>query len=61
MTGISITAVAGLPEVTINALPTWGGTQRLPRMIGLSRAREVVLFGRRLSADEALAWRAFWK
>ncbi len=51
----------GLPEVTINALPTWGGTQRLPRMIGLSRAREVVLFGRRLTADEALAWGIFNK
>src|SRR3954470_804505 len=46
----------GLPEVQINALPTWGGTYRLPRAIGLARAKEVILFGRRLTPQEALAW-----
>lgn len=49
-------AVFGLPEVALNALPSWGGTIRLPRIIGIARARELVLFGRRLSAEEAQNW-----
>jgi enoyl-CoA hydratase/carnithine racemase len=49
-------AVLGLPEVALNALPSWGGTIRLPRIVGVARARELVLFGRRLTAEEALAW-----
>jgi enoyl-CoA hydratase/carnithine racemase len=49
-------AVFGLPEVALNALPSWGGTIRLPRIVGVARARELVLFGRRLTAEEALAW-----
>jgi len=49
-------AVLGLPEVGLNALPSWGGTVRLPRVVGVGRAREIVLFGRRLDAAEALAW-----
>ena len=50
------TATLGLPEVQINALPSWGATYRLPRAIGMARAKELALFGRRLSAEEALAW-----
>ncbi|MGH6937868.1 enoyl-CoA hydratase/isomerase family protein [Hypericibacter sp.] len=46
----------GLPEVALGALPSWGGTVRLPRIVGVARARELVLFGRRLSAEEALDW-----
>jgi enoyl-CoA hydratase/carnithine racemase len=46
----------GLPEVALSALPSWGGTVRLPRIVGMGRARELVLFGRRLAAEEALAW-----
>jgi enoyl-CoA hydratase len=49
-------AVLGLPEVTINALPSWGGTARLPRIVGLGRAREMILLGRTLDAATALAW-----
>jgi enoyl-CoA hydratase len=46
----------GLPEVALGALPSWGGTVRLPRIVGVARARELVLFGRRLTAEEALDW-----
>jgi enoyl-CoA hydratase len=49
-------SIFGLPEVRISALPTWGGTYRLGRTVGAGRAKEVVLFNRRLSSDEALAW-----
>lgn len=48
-------AVLGLPEVTIGIIPGAGGTQRLPRVVGEARAKELILFGRRLSADEALS------
>lgn len=43
----------GFPEITVGVLPTGGGTVRAPRAIGLSRAREMMLFGEPLSADEA--------
>lgn len=46
----------GLPELALNALPSWGGTVRLPRIVGVGRAREIVIFGRTLSAEEAVAW-----
>jgi 3-hydroxyacyl-CoA dehydrogenase/enoyl-CoA hydratase/3-hydroxybutyryl-CoA epimerase len=46
----------GLPEVELGLIPGWGGTQRLPRRIGLERALQVILGGRRLSAREALRW-----
>ncbi len=42
-----------LPEVGLGLFPGWGGTQRLPRLIGKGRAREVILTGRILSAQEA--------
>ena len=48
-------AVLGLPEVGLGAIPGYGGTQRLPRTIGLGRAIELVVTGRRVRADEALA------
>jgi len=44
----------GLPEVTIGMIPGSGGTQRLARMVGLGRAKDMVLRGRRLGAEEAL-------
>jgi 2-oxoglutaroyl-CoA hydrolase len=45
----------GLPEVTIGMIPGSGGTQRLVRLIGLGRAKDIVMRGRRVTADEALA------
>ena len=48
-------AVLGLPEVGLGAIPGYGGTQRMPRLIGLGRAIELVVTGRRVRADEALA------
>src|SRR5205807_878020 len=46
----------GLPEVELGLIPAWGGCQRLPRVIGLERALQVILSGRRLDAKEALRW-----
>jgi 2-oxoglutaroyl-CoA hydrolase len=45
----------GLPEVTIGMIPGSGGTQRLARMVGLGRAKDIIMRGRRVAADEALA------
>ncbi len=45
----------GLPEATIGMIPGSGGTQRLARMIGLGRAKDVIMRGRRIGADEAVA------
>jgi 2-oxoglutaroyl-CoA hydrolase len=44
-----------LPEATIGMIPGSGGTQRLARMIGLGRAKDIVMRGRRIDATEALA------
>jgi enoyl-CoA hydratase len=46
----------GLPEVTIAALPGWGGTQRLPRLIGAGRAKHMILTGQPIEAAKAEAW-----
>jgi 2-oxoglutaroyl-CoA hydrolase len=42
------------PEVTIGMIPGSGGTQRLARLIGLGRAKDVIMRGRRIGAEEAL-------
>lgn len=44
-----------LPEATIGMIPGSGGTQRLARLIGLGRAKDMIMRGRRMGADEALA------
>jgi 2-oxoglutaroyl-CoA hydrolase len=45
----------GFPEVTIGMIPGSGGTQRLARLVGLGRAKDIVMRGRRVAAQEALA------
>jgi methylglutaconyl-CoA hydratase len=47
------TAQVGLPETRLGIIPGAGGTYRLPALIGLGRARDLVLTGRRVSAAEA--------
>lgn len=48
-------AEMGLPEVGLGIIPGGGGTQRLPRLVGVARAKDLVLTGRRVGAAEALA------
>lgn len=43
----------GLPETRLGILPGAGGTHRLPSLIGIGRARDLILTGRRVSAPEA--------
>jgi enoyl-CoA hydratase/carnithine racemase len=45
----------GLPEIRLGVIPGAGGTQRLPRLVGLARARDLIFSGRHVGAEEALA------
>jgi len=47
------TARLGLPEIKLGLIPGYGGTQRLPRLIGEARALEIILTGRTVEAEEA--------
>jgi enoyl-CoA hydratase len=47
------TAKIGLPEITLGLLPGYGGSVRLPRLIGKARAMEMILTGKPVTADEA--------
>ncbi|XP_035265261.1 peroxisomal bifunctional enzyme [Anguilla anguilla] len=49
-----VKARLGLPEVTLGLLPAAGGTQRLPRLIGVPAALDLITTGRHVSAQEAL-------
>jgi len=49
----SSNAKLGQPEVTIGIPPGWGGTQRLLRIVGPSKAKELIFTGRTISAEEA--------
>lgn len=51
---LSENAVVGMPETGLGFLPAAGGTQRLTRLVGPSMAKDMILTGRRLSAQEAL-------
>jgi enoyl-CoA hydratase/carnithine racemase len=48
-------AVLGLPETSLGIIPGAGGTQRLPRLVGEAKAKELILLGTRLSAEQALS------
>ena len=48
-------AKVGVPEITLGVVPGLGGTQRLPRLVGPARAKDLVFSGRHVDAQEALA------
>jgi len=47
-------AILGLTEVSLGLIPGWGGTQRLARLVCFGKAMEMILMGKRISAEEAL-------
>ncbi|AHC52249.1 3-hydroxyacyl-CoA dehydrogenase [Sulfolobus acidocaldarius SUSAZ] len=49
-------AVFGFPETGLGLVPAWGGTQRLPKLIGISRAMYLILTAQRITAKEALEY-----
>jgi enoyl-CoA hydratase/carnithine racemase len=52
---LGASAKVGQPEILLGVIPGGGGTQRLPRLIGPARAKDLIFTGRFVAADEALA------
>jgi len=52
----SDTARFGQPEIKLGIMPGWGGTQRLPRLLGRGRALEMLLTGDQVDSGRALEW-----
>jgi enoyl-CoA hydratase len=50
-------AKMGLPEVSLGVIPGYGGTQRLPQLVGKGKANEMIMTGDMISAEDALKWR----
>jgi enoyl-CoA hydratase/carnithine racemase len=48
-------AMIGCPELNLGIIPGWGGVQRLPKIVGKSKALDLIIFSKRLPAQEALA------
>ena len=46
-------AMFGLPEITLGIIPGYGGTQRLPRLVGMNRAKEMIFTGKMIPATDA--------
>lgn len=46
-------AKIGLTELSLALIPGWGGTQRLPKLVGIAKAKEMIMLAKRIDADEA--------
>ncbi|MEM0350348.1 MAG: 3-hydroxyacyl-CoA dehydrogenase NAD-binding domain-containing protein [Archaeoglobaceae archaeon] len=46
-------AKIGLTELSLALIPGWGGTQRLPKIVGIAKAKEMIMLAKRIDADEA--------
>ena len=46
-------AKIGLTELSLALIPGWGGTQRLPKIVGIAKAKELIMLAKRIDADEA--------
>jgi len=55
----SSTAIVGLTETSLAIIPGAGGTQRLPRVVGIARAKEMIFRARRISAQEGFEYGLF--